>query len=554
MADSVLDLSRLERRVGVLAEETAELNERVSSIDPKLDQIQEDLAQLGENLEQLRADFDAMVKEQRKAAALQEAATELVRVRQEIDTNFGNYRIVRETMLGVLQATDLALVKKTTISRVSEEIMLSTPEYWLAPCLVAVAAWIGNDRDLANRAIAEAVRRDKEKTALTMALICRRNNRVDTCHEWLSVYFDQQDSAEFSEGSFTYIDAYINGVFGPDKKHICDDYIAKWMNEIRGSNSKVESTQKETWKNYCAQFTIDVDSLFPDMKNCVPEYGRIEAYVGRLSAIDSIRKNFSGINDAYVDTDRLKSKIDKNLIQLISRYDAREEPLRKEEAFLLAVRALDGDKDAAKTAVLRREKIRQQQALNLVDQMTNVITTNNDVSPSERKTAVRFLSGYIRKGFNSYITENKDAFPKEITIEVENWQGVTADGNNVDALCADFEQHMISDMNGKREALNYSKPQMYTVMAVVCALLGVISFFAISPVAGVLLIVLAVYFGLSINKVKASLVTDEAEIQKLYQSKIETGKQQIVKTAEQWKQAKQLAETYENSSEIEIIA
>ncbi|WP_026505176.1 hypothetical protein [Butyrivibrio sp. NC3005] len=90
--------------------------------------------------------------------------------------------------------------------------MISTPEYWLAPCLVAVSAWIANDRDLAERAIKEACARDEEKTAITMALICRRNNRTQTCYEWLSIYFAKQDAADFSEGSFAYIDAYANGI------------------------------------------------------------------------------------------------------------------------------------------------------------------------------------------------------------------------------------------------------------------------------------------------------------------------------------------------------
>ena len=104
----------------------------------------------------------------------------------------------------------------------------------VGPCLVAISAWIGNDRDLAERAIIEAVKRDEERTALTMALICRRNNKIQTCYEWLSIYFANQDAANFSEGSFTYIDAYVNGVFGPDDKHMCSDYITKWINEIRG--------------------------------------------------------------------------------------------------------------------------------------------------------------------------------------------------------------------------------------------------------------------------------------------------------------------------------
>lgn len=493
-----INISGLEHRIGDLARQTEQLNQRLSSIDPKINKI-------SENLIQLQNDFNAMLIEQRKTAALQEAATELVRVRQEIDQQFGNYRVVRETMLGVLQATDLALVKKTTISRVSEEIMLSTPEYWLAPCLVAVAAWIGNDKDLASRAIAEAARRDKEKTALTMALICRRNNRIATCYEWLSIYFDQQDSAEFSEGSFAYIDAYVNGVFGPDKKHMCEDYIAKWMNEIRGSSSRIEMDQEEVWKEYCSKFTINIDQMFPDLRECVPEYERINAYVARLNSVDAIKENFSGINNAYIDTNKLKTNIDKNLIQLISRYDGREEPLRREESVLLAIRALDGNKEAAKAAILRREQARQQKALNLVEQMTKVIITEDDVAPSKRKTAVRCLSGYIRKGFNSFIEEKKSSFPADISLAIDGWIGTTSDGNNKDKLSVDFEQKMNENLEAELNAINRKTPKMCMIGAIIAGVLGLGGLF-FSPPIGIVFLIGAGALGLSINRAKKSII------------------------------------------------
>ena len=351
-----------------------------------------------------------MIVEQKKATALQQASTELVRVRQELEQNYGNYKVIRETMLGVLQATDLALVKKTTISIVSEELMLSTPNYWLAPCLVAISAWIGNDRDLAERAIIEAVKRDEERTALTMALICRRNNKIQTCYEWLSIYFANQDAANFSEGSFTYIDAYVNGVFGPDDKHMCSDYITKWINEIRGSSSLFEKEQEKLWNEYCNKFQKGIEEEFPDLKDSVQEYDRINDYVSRINSVEDITDNFTGIVNAYVDQERLKAMIDKNLISLVSRYDEAEEPLRKEEKYLIEVKKHEGDTDAAKEAIIAAERLRQVKALNLVEQMTRVIRSEGDVSPSEKKTAVSFLRGYINKGFNTYITEKRLIF------------------------------------------------------------------------------------------------------------------------------------------------
>lgn len=541
-----IDVTRLERKIDALSETTEQLGKMVHDTSMALETA-------NHNIQVLTQKFQQMVNDQKKQAALQQASTELVRVRQELEQNYGNYKIIRETMLGVLQATDLALVKKATISRVSEELMLSTPKYWLAPCLVAVAAWIGNDRDLAQRAIAEAVKRDEERTAITMALICRRNNRVDTCYEWLSIYFSHQNAANFSEGSFAYIDAYINGVFGPDKKHMCDDYVMQWMNEIRGNSSNLEASQEKTWKEYCNRFSLDISHLYPDLGDAVTEYENINEYVSRIMAVDSIAENLTGINNAYIDQNSLKAKIDKSLIQLISRYNEDEEPLRKEEAYLQAIKYFEGDKEAARQSIIKIEQERQQQTLNLVEQMSNVILTDKDTSPSERKTAVSFLSGYIRKGFHTYITEKKEAFPNQITINVDGWSGATEDGSNADALCSAFEADMTRRRAAELEKASRSNEKTLMIAAIVMAVFGLIGLVTVTGLGILLLIGSGVLAVLSVKTKKTTAEKIEA-IEQSYASRIISGKEKINQTAQQWQNAKNVVYQFESKPVREIIA
>ncbi len=541
-----IDVTRLERKIDALSETTEQLGKMVHDTSMALETA-------NHNIQVLTQKFQQMVNDQKKQAALQQASTELVRVRQELEQNYGNYKIIRETMLGVLQATDLALVKKATISRVSEELMLSTPKYWLAPCLVAVAAWIGNDRDLAQRAIAEAVKRDEERTAITMALICRRNNRVDTCYEWLSIYFSHQNAANFSEGSFAYIDAYINGVFGPDKKHMCDDYVMQWMNEIRGNSSNLEASQEKTWKEYCNRFSLDISHLYPDLGDAVTEYENINEYVSRIMAVDSIAENLTGINNAYIDQNSLKANIDKSLIQLISRYNEDEEPLRKEEAYLQAIKYFEGDKEAARQSIIKIEQERQQQTLNLVEQMSNVILTDKDTSPSERKTAVSFLSGYIRKGFHTYITEKKEAFPNQITINVDGWSGTTEDGSNADALCSAFEADMTRRRAAELEKASRSNEKTLMIAAIVMAVFGLIGLVTVTGLGILLLIGAGVLAVLSVKTKKTTAEKIEA-IEQSYASRIISGKEKINQTAQQWQNAKNVVYQFESKPVREIIA
>lgn len=550
MADTVqtvhIDISHLERKIDNLTNTTVQLGSMINDAN-------EAIANANENIQILTKKFEEMMDEQRNQAALQQAATELVRVRQELEHNYGNYKVIRETMLGVLQATDLALVKKSTISRVSEELMLSTPKYWLAPCLVAVSAWIGNDRELAERAIAEAVKRDEERTSITMALICRRNNRIQTCYEWLSIYFAHQDSARFSEGSFAYIDAYVNGVFGPDEKHMCDDYVAKWMNEIRGNSSKLEETQEKIWIEYCSKFSQDIGYMFPDLSDSVKEYHNINEYVSRILSVDSIANNLTSINNAYIDENSLKAKIDKSLIQLISRYNEDEEPLRKEEEYLKAIKYFEGDKDAAKRSMIKIEQERQQKTMNLVEQMTNAITTDKDVAPSQRKTAVSFLSGYIRKGFKTYISEKKEAFPSQITINVDGWTGVTSDGSNTEQMYVEFERDMGRRYNEEVEKASKDGLKVKQISAIVLAVLGVICLFVAVPL-GIIMLVIAAIVGYVAIKTKKDTANKIEAINQDYISRIANGKNKIYNVVVQWQKVKWVVTNFECNPVKEIIA
>ncbi len=541
-----LNINQLEKKIDNLAFMTSDVINRVDNMSASINQVNNDLKSLADS-------FQKMIIEQRKTAALQQASTELVRVRQELEQNYGNYKVIRETMLGVLQATDLALVKKTTISRVSEELMLSTPKYWLAPCLVAISAWIGNDRDLAERAISEAVKRDEERTSLTMALICRRNNKIQTCYEWLSIYFAKQDAANFSEGSFTYIDAYVNGVFGPDDKHMCDDYITKWINEIRGNSSLFEKEQEELWKGYCDKFHRGIEEQFPELRDNVQEYGRINAYVSRINSVDAIADNFRGIANAYVDQDRLKAMIDKNLISLVSKYDEEEEPLRKEEKYLIAVKKFDGDVDAAKKAIVDEERLRQVKALNLVERMSKVIVTEGNVSPSEKKTAVSFLSGYIKKGFLGYITEKKADFPENITMNIDGWIGITSDGGNYNQLCSDYDNYLSERCNKEVMHATTKAPRNWMIASISLGIFALILLIVALPV-GLMAMVGAGVCALLIRKSKKDIKAKIDAINQKYMDMSIKGKNKIAVCIDQWNKTKSIVNQFHSEPIRDIIA
>lgn len=435
MGTEVINLGGVERELARLGNKVDALGSHVSSVESQISEVRDDLAAL-------RNDFLTMMEEQRRASALEQAATELVSVRQEMERKFGNYGVVRNTMVGILQATDAALVRKATISTVSEELMISTPDYWLAPVLVALAAWINNNRDLAERAIAEAVRRDNEHSSLAMALICRRNHRTGTCYEWLARYFSTQNAAKIDMDSMVYIDAYVNGIFGPDEKHLCDDYMTRWIGQIQSQTPQFEEKQSQSWAEYFRTYETDGGSKYPALKAVVKEFGYIDKYLGKINAIEKISTGFEGIRNAEIDSCTLAEQVDSHLMELVNSDDPKERQLREEEEYLLAVKACEGDVTQARRMVNQRRQEKREQTVSIVEQMTRVARDKSRGVDHHKKTALRFLGGYINDGFARYRDEETPDFPQEVTLELDGWSGRATTGDEAAALKSDYATFM----------------------------------------------------------------------------------------------------------------
>ena len=75
MGTEVINLGGVERELARLGNKVDALGSHVSSVESQISEVRDDLAAL-------RNDFLTMMEEQRRASALEQAATELVSVRQ----------------------------------------------------------------------------------------------------------------------------------------------------------------------------------------------------------------------------------------------------------------------------------------------------------------------------------------------------------------------------------------------------------------------------------------------------------------------------------------
>ena len=505
-----------------LSDIRAVINAAVSPIDHNVRVVSNQVQQAQDDIIRLQRELADFRKQQEFAAALQRAITEIIRVRQELEEKFGVHKQVRDNMLGILQANDLALVGQDAIKKCSEELMLSAPNYWLAPSLIALAAWIGNNKSLADRAIKEACKRDEEKTAMLFALICRRNGRTRACFKWLGLYFSKQNPLKMRKSIIAFVDAYSNGVFGNDEENICDDTIDYWMKTLKQENVNFDNEQKSYWSTYYLTMCAGNPSLGADyelLKKVSPQAKAMDEYVARIVAVDrakGIRESFNEILNAEVNILTLTEEIDKQLFNLVTAYEEEEEGLRKDEQFFSLVKEHSGDEALAKKLMRIQEAKRYDPPVDFAKRLSQSITSKGEqdaaIAMSAKKTALKLLRGYIESAFEDFILEKKDAYPKEISLVVPEkgtvagkytgksfkWVGKTADGYNNSELHTSVKAKYEEAKKDSIATVVDKKGKM--IAMIVFLILGVVGIFLCIPEAirglGVAMIIIGFLVGI----------------------------------------------------------
>lgn len=159
-------------------------------------------------------------------------------------------------------------------------------------------------------------------------------------------------------------------------------------------------------------------------------------------------------------------------------------------------------------AIEKRKIEKETNTMNIVEHFTRIISDGRDVNPSEKKTAVSFLQGYINKGFSHYIEENTDAFPQQITINLNDWSGQTTEGQNASELHSGYESFLANQKEVEKAPIAAkANPKRERIFAAVLAGIGIISLFLAPVVGAMLLIGAGILFFRSVSAKKKEIVS-----------------------------------------------
>ena len=324
MADyaiSSANLSAIEDGLRAINNNLGTLNNNLEVIDNNVDRVNDNVKIVYDEIGALARDFHNFVQLQVRANALSKAQQRVIQIRQEMEKRFGHYDIVRRTTTGILQADDIGIVKKDTISNATEELMISTPGYWLAPCLVALAAWINDQPELAERALKEGIKRNDEKTSLFFALICRRADRKSAALKWTQRYLANQDEENLDRKTVIILDAFASGLLGSDSEGIVSRQMGEWLEHLADKPGFVEQQTKQ-WSD-----AINLKRK-PLATN---DYTYLRKYSKTWPALQDIMEGamlhaeilgyFTAIFEQESSADSLKAQLDEILNTLVSEFD-----------------------------------------------------------------------------------------------------------------------------------------------------------------------------------------------------------------------------------------
>ena len=436
MSDKLIsraDLSLIERSLSNLAGSIDYVNNRV-------DQVDDNVKIVYNEVEKLANEFREYVEIQSLANRKAEAKMNLSAIRDKLKDNFGHYDVVRRTATGILQANDLAIVKSSMLSHVTEKQMIETPNYWLTPCLVALAAWINDDKALAERALAEGIRRNDEKTSLFFGLICRRIGRENSSLKWFARYLEAQDEEKLDRKAVIVLDAFASGLLGNDTENFVYQQIQEWMSNLEAKPGFTER-QLDNWKNAINSKRVPLKSgLYPYLEKYSNTWGNLQDVLEGANLNNDLYEYFKKVFEQKEETKKLKVELDKILDSLVTEFDEEELPLKREEQFEELVVRYNGSESKAH-AQMALEKSVYDDYRDFMQLLTDAF-----MNPEESKSSVatqKFATALSRNNivtaFNDIVAQNRMNVPYDIEINVDTFNDKTQDGEDEEEVLNRFE-------------------------------------------------------------------------------------------------------------------
>lgn len=485
---SAANLDIIENNLGQLAKNIGNVSVNVEAVDTKVNKVTDSVKTIEEEIKNFMVEI-------RGSTIVSNAKQSIMMSQEELNKQYGHYDNVRRKINGIFQATDINAIKRSTIENISEQVIIDTPNYWLAPALVSLCAWLTNNKDLATRALKEAMNRDDEKTSLLFCLIHLRANRYETAIKWLTRYLEMQDPAKLESKIITVLDSITNGSFGNYAKELCLNKINEWIKEL-SSQPGYREIQIDRWTNHINSLitneTIDEFDFLKQYTNESDNVKRILAIsnskINILNYLKDIIKEEQSINVSST------NQIDKLINMLVFNYENEELDLKKDIAKNKLIIEENGNITKANER-FRETELAFQKQTDFYSQLTNITIEYKNTKPTinTRKMALALSKNWISEAYNNLdkINQNNNL---NIEIKIDSWTGSTNNGQNENELIQDLYNHIDNETNPDI----YNK-RILDIKMLLITLIGLIAIITIlltikQPILGIVILIGIIIF------------------------------------------------------------
>lgn len=415
MNDMRIDFGPVMREINSMH---TDLARAMDSVHSEVGAVRSDVSLNNQQLQELRNEFDAFVHTATRVAAVQQSETKVVGLKAQLDREFGHYNLVRRTSVGTLQAFDSGVVSNHTVTSVSEELMIQTPRYWLAPALVAMASWSRDDKDITEKAVQEAFSRDKGKASLFFALVLRRQGRLAASVRWLRHYLTSLDPTALTREFAVILEAASYDAFGPSGQQIISEFMARWVSELRTRESVVEE-QIQSWSGEIGvqRRKLDTDQ-YPSLAKLAPRFSDFQQQIELASALPEVVVKYEAIKDHDASMPIvLEDLLDDILDRLVTEYDEEELPLKRDVVYHESVIEEGGDVDRARARADELQKALEDTNDVVTLQTIAAITPEHlGVSTQTQRIAIGVGASDFRSAVNRYTTSYRSNAIHELEL------------------------------------------------------------------------------------------------------------------------------------------
>lgn len=517
-AISTADLHTIENNLATIYNNLSALDSNVSSVDKNVRVVYDEIGSLSK-------EFQAYMLDEKRRWELENATTRLGNIRQELDTKFGHYAEVRRTTTGILQATDLGIVHNDTITDTVEDLMLTCPDYWLAPALVALAAWINDEKETAEKAVKEALRRDDERTSLLFGLICRRANRYDACLKWVKRYLMNQDPAKLGRETIVVLDAYASGLFANDSEGVIAQQLADWL-AVLSEKPDFLDRQTSKWKTVLNDQRKPIStSDYTYLRQYSHTWPLLQDVLEGARLHQTVLEYFEGVFAQPSSQAAVKRQLDDILSSLVTGFDDEEVPLKRDERLCQLIIEYEGDvKRANQSAKAESTTLDEEKDFTelLTDAAMYPDATHSGVA--SQKFSIAYSREWIGDAYRDLTAENRAKVPNFIEINIDTFDDRTEDGSDEERLSKAFNDLVTKEKTDELDKNKLTPFETYCMPAgIVVAVIGLLMLVTGNGLLGVIAIVAGI--GMLVNHFSKKKIVEARRdaIEKTYEEKREKG-------------------------------